>query len=1200
MHPDLQAALKAGWPIVHLVTVTLRDHTIRWTDSRSFVKWGDHTWKTRDAVYGVLDGIGDIVDGIEVDAAPVSITIIPPDLSSMAALAASDAQGGWVTIHMACIHPTTGLIVEPYRLHLGELDQPRLKTGDTRKLEYDVITGDARGLQPNEEQRQTDAFRQLIWPGELGDEYATEGTAITYWRADEPRNSIGILNGRGGGDEDNKAIEFSYEPNAPLMFPIGRCGVGGSLRYRKGYGPTNRWQSIVATVGASGPIKGLVSAAFDDETTTFDGNDRATNGSHAREMWFKFLPGAQPSVALTSPTGPNAPGIPAPGWTTNHKLSGRPCFMWTGKENSKESEYRKNVPKPTLTIEGLYGYDPLLDSTAGGVGACRLNDPSTWPWMQEGARAALNWAIGRWEGSNGATPPKYGVPYQSWAVGGIAAPIETIDVPAFANAAQIADANGWTAAGVPTSEEDKVDVLDDLLRASGAKSSRKCGMLSCVSFGAPVDSVLTATQADTVAPPEVSLAPSRLDRRNTGVPSFLSEANRWEMTPIKAVTDAAWVAEDGGRNTDGYDYRFVRDANQAAVLCYLEIANEREKAAGEASCFPWMMRLEPGDAFDWDEPEYQLTNTKVRVFKRTWSPSALRAKIEYREETDAKYVKAFEQTGSPPPPFEPSPPPPPPLAPAERPISWSDPAPISGGIHQINVSSFTAIMSWGETISVTSASITGLGGPKTYGVFWRDDLGIEVEEYPALGRMSDGGWVFLGWQSTADLNGVFPTSPILPPGNGGTGVGPTLPPNESAPAIVAGTPALTINTGIAADGTEASLLTSSWSGVTGASSYDIEIDDGAGGWFESSPVASLKNIRVRTGLTYRVRIRAVNRDGVRSASWSAWSASVAAGGDTTAPGPIFSTTVTALPRRCVLEWENPPDDDFSHVRIYRNTTGSAHTEDDLYALSVMGTTFTDTDVQAGVLYLYAGRAVDRTGNIGIFKYIGAATPTYITSTSGGGVTPDILPTDPFLVTEYGVSAAVQDQGVLATLNVPTYASNGAAISDGQSNGVAFYNTTTGKLDTVIRTPGDGVGSIFATPGLNTNVSGASASWTLAVSKDVASVPVGATLDPMVDAPGGGTSPNPSASANFVFRLTEQLVSGGTEVTITEGDISIVSGDLALPGGGYQVTASAATYTRYQPATKSGSVRYRLYVRGETTNDTSLASSFTAILRIFNP
>lgn len=764
MHADLIAALKAGWPIVHLVTVTLPDHTIRWTLERGFVKWGAHTWRSRDATYGVLDEIGDITDGIDDDASPVQIVIIPPNLTSLAALASSDAQGGWVTIHMACVNPTTGLIVEPYQLHLGELDQPRLRPGRTRKLEYDIITGEARGLQPNEEQRQTDAFRQYVWPGERGDEYATEGTKKVYWRADEPRNAIGLLTGR--GSEKDEATEFTYEPNARLAFPFGRCGYGGDIRYRVGYGPTNRWQSVFATCGASGPIKSLVSVEFDDEVTSFDGSDRATNGAHAGEMWFKFLPGDQPSAALTSPTGTNAHSAPAPGWTTDHKLSGRPCFVWTGKENSKESEYRGGIPKPVLTLEGLYGWDPA-------VPGCLIDDPTTWVWLEEGGRIALNWAIGRWEGSDGGSG--YGVPYASKPVGGIAAPLATIDTAAFVAVADIADGNGWKAAGVVYSDQNKTDVLEDMLRASGAVRSRRCGMISCVSFGAPTVSVLIATARDTAGPIEIGLAPSRLDRKNTGIPSFLSEANRWEVTPVVGtVSNPAWVTADGGRSSDGYEYKNAPDPEQAAQLCYLEMANEREPVQGSGPFKPWMMQLEPGAAFDWDEPEYLLEEVKVRVWKRTWSPRDCTAKLDFRQETDSKYTDAFTQTGTAPPETIPGTPPTR-YGAARIPIrrtSLDGLTPVYAGTSGATETTITIVdhKAWFDAAppeDFIGTTLTGLTGSTTYGVFGRDGTDYEVEAAPAVDHLTSDAWVFIGWQSTPDGGGAYPSTPTPPPGWGG-------------------------------------------------------------------------------------------------------------------------------------------------------------------------------------------------------------------------------------------------------------------------------------------------------------------------------------------------------------------------------------------------------------------------------------------------
>lgn len=649
MHADMIAALRAAATRVHLVTVEMPDaYTIRWTDG-GVVKWGSDTYRAKDTTFGSLHSIGDITDGIEVDGEPVTLTIMPPSLASMADLAAADAQGGAVEIHLVAL--VDGLIAgEPYLLFKGELDQPSLRPGDERLLDYDVIPAEARALRTSEEQRQTDAFHQLRWPGELGQQFATDGTKLTYWREDDKPNALGIALGRGLKDPKDKAIQFTYEPRAPFAFPFGRVGIrGGEMRYRAGYGPTNRYQTYVATIAASGPIQGLVSTEFDDEPTTFDGDDRADTGDHAEYMWFSFLPGDQPSAALTKPTGPEAPSDALPGWTSAHELSGAPAFMWTGKENSKKTEFNGGMPKPLLVIDGLLGYDPTDV-------ASEIDDPTTWTMLDEGCRVALNWTIGRWEGDSGGG--LYGVPYLCTAVGGLGVPLDLIDVDGFAGAAEIADDNGWKFAGTAYSDEDRIDVLEDMLAASGARRSRKAGKLSCVSLAAPKASSLTVTDADTAGRPDIVLAASRLDRINTGIPEFYSAEHRWEMVAADPVGNPDWVTADGGRNTDSFSYRFCPDKDQAAQLCMFDMTRERAGVRGSSPFQTWMLALEPGDTFDWDEAEYLLSEVKCRVWKRTYSPTTTLVKIDFAQEpTDAEYATALAATGNTPDPGDPATPP---------------------------------------------------------------------------------------------------------------------------------------------------------------------------------------------------------------------------------------------------------------------------------------------------------------------------------------------------------------------------------------------------------------------------------------------------------------------------------------------------------------------------------------------------------------
>ncbi len=437
---------------------------------------------------------------------------------------------------------------------------------------------------------------------------------------------------------------FRADTDAGIPIAYGRVGCAGLINYRVAYDATNRYQSLFCTVSA-GPIKSFVSFAADETITTFDGTfDKAITGDHVGFMWLKRNLGTQPATALTSPTGAGA-GIAAPDWGTNHKLNGLACYVLTMFENSKLSEYEGGVVKPLHIIEGVYGWDPRLDSTyPGGSGSCRLLTPSTWVWIEEGAIAALNWCIGRWAGDSGSGT--YGVPYACSLIGGIGSSLAGIDVASFVNAANVADANGWKVCAYPTTKDDKYAVLKNLLQSSGAVPSRKAGKISCVTHGESQASVVTVTAADTAGPVEVSLGQSRLERFNTVLPRFWSEDHRWEMVQIAPITDTDWTTEDGSKRSRGIDYPNVPTANQAAQLAYYDIANTREPITGTIPFKPHMRRIEPGDCFTFNEPGFLLSGIKVKCLRRSYDPMTGEVRISFRQETDAKHTSAALQTGT--------------------------------------------------------------------------------------------------------------------------------------------------------------------------------------------------------------------------------------------------------------------------------------------------------------------------------------------------------------------------------------------------------------------------------------------------------------------------------------------------------------------------------------------------------------------------
>ena len=441
-----------------------------------------------------------------------------------------------------------------------------------------------------------------------------------------------------------RTFEWTLDPDGPIPFAAGRIGVPGSAVYRKTFGPDLMYYGIPSVISGAGPIAAFEGFMADDETVTFDGSGKAVSSQYAGELWYKTSQGAQPATAITSPTGLKN-GATLPGWTSAHKLSGKASYMIVMGENSKGTAFPTGEIKPLITLRGLLVYDPRKDSTyPGGSGEHRLSNPLTWEYSANPILWALKWTLGLWEGPNGK-----GAPQVDYQVGGIGAKLSGIDVPAFVAAANVADANGWTCAAYPTTDDDKHQVLTGFLQAGGAIYAQRAGKISCIQRAAPRTSIVTVSAYDTAGPLEIDTAASRIDRINTLRPRFWSEPHRWQMTALdQEVTAQAYRDEDGGVRPAGIDYPYVTDAVQASQLAALQIANTREGIAGVIPLKPHLQRIRPGDAFTITEAGFVLNGLKCLCLNTDYDPATGVVRVSFVSETDAKYPFALGQDPTPP------------------------------------------------------------------------------------------------------------------------------------------------------------------------------------------------------------------------------------------------------------------------------------------------------------------------------------------------------------------------------------------------------------------------------------------------------------------------------------------------------------------------------------------------------------------------
>ncbi len=431
---------------------------------------------------------------------------------------------------------------------------------------------------------------------------------------------------RGSGSPD----EWTSNPDQPTPFAFGRVGVSGKIIHRDEYGPDNRLQGIVSVYSGAGPIQGFVSYEAGDVPVSFMSNGGTAIGKYNRQMWRSWRLGDQPDDALSLPSGLDG-GAVMPAWGAAYRLSGKACELLTVQQDSKFTVYPTGVPTPKAVLDGINGYDPRYDGTyPGGSGVCRLGDRSTYRYIDNPIIAALNWALGLVE--NGQV------------VGGVGASVNGIDVPAFVEAANIADANGWKVSAWPDTSEDVSAVLKQFLQAGGASYARHAGKISCVSRGAARASVVTITARDTAGPLELDTGSSGFNRLNQITPEFMSSQHGWKHVPTDPVAFPALRAEDGGKKSDSIQYRFVPQANQAAQLAAYDILDAREPFSGTIPLKPHLRRLKRGDCFVIDEPGFLLDGVKCMVLSRTYDAQTGEVRLAFRSETDGKHDLALGKT----------------------------------------------------------------------------------------------------------------------------------------------------------------------------------------------------------------------------------------------------------------------------------------------------------------------------------------------------------------------------------------------------------------------------------------------------------------------------------------------------------------------------------------------------------------------------
>ena len=261
-----------------------------------------------------------------------------------------------------------------------------------------------------------------------------------------------------------------------------------------------------------------------------------------------------------------------------------------------DREVFQGWPKVKYVLRGLPVYDPRRDSTAGGSGPQRWNNPATWAYSDNLAVLIYNIlrgvSIGQhvWGGSATADDLPYSV---------FATAMDVCDQ-------LVDDGDGgqmrqYRGGFEVFAEDEPFAVIEELLPACSGTLTEHGGVwkLHC---GAPGMPVMFVSDDDIIIsePQEFEPFPTPESTYNAITASYPDPDSLWETREADPIYNPEWEAEDGGRRLAAdVAFNAVWDPVQVTRLMHSLIADHRRMRVHVITLPPEAGALEPGDVIAW-------------------------------------------------------------------------------------------------------------------------------------------------------------------------------------------------------------------------------------------------------------------------------------------------------------------------------------------------------------------------------------------------------------------------------------------------------------------------------------------------------------------------------------------------------------------------------------------------------------------------
>lgn len=382
----------------------------------------------------------------------------------------------------------------------------------------------------------------------------------------------------------------------PRQAIVGRAAVGGSLVDAFNYGGKygTDWEVLVIAL-ADHRCDALEGFFVDDRYVAFAGDGTVAGFNSQLQVFWRSGTWDQtvPSILTTN----------GPGWTANDRGRGVAYVVVAykaDKSDAKNPVWPSGRPRFRWVVRGLRCYDPRLDSTVGGSGAHRRDNPATWAWSENPIVIRHNWVRGIYAGDRVTEP---GMLLVGRGLSAIEAPPANVFPRANLCDEVVGGTPRYRIGGVIASTEPFIDIESDFAAAVGGVISQPEGAVE-VDPGQAKAAVAHFTDADILVTSTVKWNERILGQQddgwiNTVAARFVDPGQRWNIRSAPVRRELADVIADGGPREIQPQLDLVTNAPQAQRVAEIIRRLGRLWGRAEVTLPPRFAFIEEGDWVTW-------------------------------------------------------------------------------------------------------------------------------------------------------------------------------------------------------------------------------------------------------------------------------------------------------------------------------------------------------------------------------------------------------------------------------------------------------------------------------------------------------------------------------------------------------------------------------------------------------------------------